>query len=722
MKYKLLLFTTFALTHVYCISQVRVSVIGASVAAGYGIPGPASYPSQMSVILGSNWNIGNFGVSGATMLKEADDPYINSSNYTGAQNFSPNIVTIELGSNDAKDYNWVHKDSFVTDYTRFINVFKALPSHPVIYICLPIPAFTHNFSINDSIITNGVIPLVKTIAADNNVKLIDLNTPLQGHPDWYQSDGIHPNETGALVLAQVIARAIAAPTNLLLSVPTIHQIDLSWTDNTNETGFTIERSVDSITWNTLISLPANTTTYSDMGITASTKYYYRVYATISVGNTVNSDIASTSTTVVNTLIPIINSTDTASGTMGQSFNYAITASNNPTSYTATNLPDGLTINTSTGIISGTIAISPNSGSNSIVTITATNTNGTGTKILTLSVKAIASPFNGTAATIPGKIEAENYDYGGEGIAYHDTEPSNTLGQYRTAEGVDIENCTDVGGGYSIGQIQANEWTQYTVNVITAGTYTLQLRVASINSGETFHLEMDGINISGTLAVPNTGGWQTWQTVSASINLPTTGLKKLRIIMGTGGFNINSVNFIYTGPILPLNLTSFNAIYKDCNTIAFNWQVADESPGTYYQLESSTIKNNFAIIATILPKGASAYQYIYHATAGMSYFFRLKIINKEGEIIYSPVIAMHNSNCSANNITVVNLSNNYLQVNNLDGNTNHIILYSVDGLELSNTIINSTSATISIDRFSRGIYWLKIISKDNNILKTAKVVL
>lgn len=151
-----------------------------------------------------------------------------------------------------------------------------------------------------------------------------------------------------------------------------------------------------------------------------------------------------------------------------------------------------------------------------------------------------APYTGTPVAIPGKVEAENYDTGGQGIAYSENDAVNSGGQYRTTEGVDLEVCSE--GGYNVGWIGTNEWIEYTVNVMTAGTYALQARVASPNSGKTFHVELDGVNISGTMIVPNTGNWQTYQTIAVTTTL-TTGTKVLRIVMDASDFNINYLNFV-----------------------------------------------------------------------------------------------------------------------------------------------------------------------------------
>jgi beta-glucanase (GH16 family)/SOS-response transcriptional repressor LexA len=167
-------------------------------------------------------------------------------------------------------------------------------------------------------------------------------------------------------------------------------------------------------------------------------------------------------------------------------------------------------------------------------------------------KDIQTPYGGTPISLPGRIEAENYDLGGQGIAFNETTAGNSGAVYRT-DGVDIEATTDAGGGYNIGWISAGEWLEYTVNVTQSGTYRFDARVATINPSRTFRIEVDGANVTGSIAVPNTGGWQTWQTVSATdINL-SAGQKVIRIFMESSDFNINYFNVVRIGNMqIPYN--------------------------------------------------------------------------------------------------------------------------------------------------------------------------
>ncbi|HUR36011.1 MAG TPA: carbohydrate-binding protein [Vicinamibacterales bacterium] len=143
-----------------------------------------------------------------------------------------------------------------------------------------------------------------------------------------------------------------------------------------------------------------------------------------------------------------------------------------------------------------------------------------------------TPFNGAPAALPGTVQVEDFDNGGEGLAYHDIDASNSGSAYRQT-GVDIENAS--GGGYNVGWVAAGEWLSYTVNVSTAGSYTAQFRVASYGGGGSFHLEIDGANVTGPIAVPDTRWWQTWQTVSRPVQLPA-GRHVARLAMDATGAN------------------------------------------------------------------------------------------------------------------------------------------------------------------------------------------
>jgi hypothetical protein len=121
-------------------------------------------------------------------------------------------------------------------------------------------------------------------------------------------------------------------------------------------------------------------------------------------------------------------------------------------------------------------------------------------------------YSGTAISLPGRIEAENFDNGGEGVAYHDTTSTNEGGFYRS-EGVDICTCGSP-YGLSVGWTQPEEWMEYTVTVASYGTYKFQTLTATIVSGSALHIEVDGLNVTGQMILPNTGAWGSYAATSS----------------------------------------------------------------------------------------------------------------------------------------------------------------------------------------------------------------
>jgi len=152
------------------------------------------------------------------------------------------------------------------------------------------------------------------------------------------------------------------------------------------------------------------------------------------------------------------------------------------------------------------------------------------------------PYGGTPAAVPGTVQAANYDTGGQGTAYNVTSVNGNGTAYRS-DGVDLETCTDTGCGYDTGWTGTGQWFRYTVNVATARSYTVTLRLAS-PSGVTDGLHIassSGANLSGNINVPATGGWQTWTTVTVTVTLPA-GQQTLTIDQDNGGWNIHQLTF------------------------------------------------------------------------------------------------------------------------------------------------------------------------------------
>lgn len=152
------------------------------------------------------------------------------------------------------------------------------------------------------------------------------------------------------------------------------------------------------------------------------------------------------------------------------------------------------------------------------------------------------PYNGLRSVIPGVIEAENYDIGSEGVAYHDTTAGNAGGVYRS-DGVDIQETTDTGSGYNVCSIIAGEWLKYSLSIPKPGKYTMEMRVSrEMAWSSSCHVEVDGTDLTGDITIPSTGGWQTWTTITKTGVYLNTINRALKIACDQGYFNINWIKF------------------------------------------------------------------------------------------------------------------------------------------------------------------------------------
>jgi len=194
--------STYRHAEYYESREFRLAAVGDSITYGLGIENrfQNSYPAQLEYMLGPRWVVGNFGKSGATLLSKGDRPYIQSGQYTDALEFEPDLVIIMLGTNDSKPENRLYLENFVSEYLTFIKSFQSLSSKPLICICYPVPAFDGIWGIEDRIITEQIIPAVKTASDKSGVPLIDLNSALRSRSDLFP-DTVHPDGEGARLIA-----------------------------------------------------------------------------------------------------------------------------------------------------------------------------------------------------------------------------------------------------------------------------------------------------------------------------------------------------------------------------------------------------------------------------------------------------------------------------------------------------------------------------------------
>ena len=187
---------------------IRVACVGDSLTCG------TVYPDDLWLLLGSKYVIGNFGVSGATVFLNSDNPYMLTPAFNVAKRFEPQMVVIMLGTNDANPALNESNAAFVSDYVKLISQFQGLTSKPKIWVVEPPPIFNNTAGLSGEYLRQNIIPDVEKVANLTEDPIIDVYDPLINHSAYFP-DGVHPEVNGSMAVAELIY-------NALTSTATIH--------------------------------------------------------------------------------------------------------------------------------------------------------------------------------------------------------------------------------------------------------------------------------------------------------------------------------------------------------------------------------------------------------------------------------------------------------------------------------------------------------------------
>lgn len=196
----------------FCQDRIRVACVGDSVTYGYGIKDRDndSYPAQLQALLGSGYDVRNFGHNGATLLRHGHRPYVTLPEYTQALDFKADLVVIHLGLNDTDPRNWPnYSEEFIPDYRALIDTFRTVNPKARIWICrmTPIMHGHHRFQSGTRDWHAQEQKAIEQVAAGAGVGLIDLYSPLFVRPDLF-ADNLHPDVEGAGIMARTVYQAI----------------------------------------------------------------------------------------------------------------------------------------------------------------------------------------------------------------------------------------------------------------------------------------------------------------------------------------------------------------------------------------------------------------------------------------------------------------------------------------------------------------------------------
>ena len=187
---------------------IKIAAIGDSLTYGYGLENRQqdAYPSILLELLGSHYQVANYGLSGRSLLSTSDYPYLKEKNAQQSLESDADIVIIMIGSNDSRAAYW-NKEQFIKEYRDFVKCYIKLPSQPDVFIVAPPHVPTSRFGLNNEVIRDEIQQIVEDVATELGVHFINLYPITEGHPEYY-SDGLHLTPLGNRVIAKAIFSAL----------------------------------------------------------------------------------------------------------------------------------------------------------------------------------------------------------------------------------------------------------------------------------------------------------------------------------------------------------------------------------------------------------------------------------------------------------------------------------------------------------------------------------
>lgn len=197
--------------------QIKVACVGDSITYGHSVSGWSknNYPAVLQQLLGDEYHVANFGVSGACVNTNGNKPYISRTVYEESIKYEADILVLMLGSNDSKPRNWTDMESFLKEYQELLDTYLEQGKSPKVYIGLCAKSYYINgrtsgpakYSIQPEIV-DQIAAALKEKYENEDVVIVDINDLTGKHPEWFEKDGIHPNSDGAKAIAEEVAGMI----------------------------------------------------------------------------------------------------------------------------------------------------------------------------------------------------------------------------------------------------------------------------------------------------------------------------------------------------------------------------------------------------------------------------------------------------------------------------------------------------------------------------------
>ncbi|HEX3696287.1 MAG TPA: GDSL-type esterase/lipase family protein [Polyangia bacterium] len=189
-------------------APLKIACLGTSAMAGYGSSAGHHLTDWMGMDLGADFEVKNFAVVGATVLKQTDVSYWNRPEMKAAEAYNPDIVLFWFGGNDTFVQYWnAHKGEFEGDYTDLVQTFQALPSHPKTFLVRML--VFGDGPVQKSVVESVIVPTTDKIGVATGSFMINYHDQFKNDSMWYP-DGFHPNDTGTPIIGKYFADVISA--------------------------------------------------------------------------------------------------------------------------------------------------------------------------------------------------------------------------------------------------------------------------------------------------------------------------------------------------------------------------------------------------------------------------------------------------------------------------------------------------------------------------------
>jgi len=555
-------------------AQIRVACCGDSITYGVNLSGAGTatgqtWPGILAAALGSGYNVQNYGYPGLSLMSlpggnpGSHPAYTSTSYYTSSISFNPNYVFIMLGTNDA--------------------------------------SFTPNSG-------QTWVQTYESLYISQYESLIQAYQNCPAHPKVFVVIPVRVAGTNQYGIDPTILNSVVVPTTCLIA-----QVTTSPTCNFFAASSPYGNEYQD-----------NVHPQAVLAATLGTAAYTSLSTYISSPPAAPAAPTGLTAAAGNNTAQLEWTTPTSGWVTSYNIYRGTTAGGESTIPIATGAP---------GYMSNYVDWSATDGATYYYKVATVNSAGASAMSSEVHVTPGTGLYDGlpyVSSTTPATIFADNFDLGGQGLAYGTASAGwgpqyNQGGFYRFYDGVGIEQNTDTtSNGYDVGWSNPGTWINYTVNVATAGTYITSFRLASgATGGGTLHLQNTaGTNISGEITCPDTGGWETWSTVTASMTLPA-GVQTFTLIEDSGSYNVNYISLsLPSAPAAPTGLTAVPGNAQ----VSLSWN--SSSQATSYNVYRSTTSGGEG--STAIASGITTTNFTNSGlTNGTTYYYKVAAVNSIG---------------------------------------------------------------------------------------------